>query len=54
MFAVHVIVEGEAVGRAVGDGGGGALGVHVEGGGQQPRFVSLQPRPGRLDVHVET
>lgn len=59
MFAVHVVVEGEAVGGAVGDGGGGGggrgrLGVHVEGGRQQPRFIALQPRPRRLDVHVET
>lgn len=51
MLAVHVVVEGEAVGGAA---GGGALGVHVEGGGQQPGLVSVLPRPRRLDVHVET
>lgn len=53
---IHVVVEGEAVGGVVGDGGGRgrALGVHVEDGRQQPGLVSVQPRPRRLDVHVET
>lgn len=51
MLAVHVVKEGEAIGGAV---GGGALGVHVESGGQQPGLVSVLPRPRRLDVHVET
>lgn len=51
MLAVHVVVEGEAVGGAV---GGGALGVHVEGGGQEAGLVPILPRPRRLDVHVET
>ena len=56
VLPVHVVVEGEAVSGVVGDGGGRgrALGVHVEGGRQQPGLVSVQPRPRRLDVHVET
>lgn len=51
VLAVHVVKEGEAIGGAV---GGGALGVHVESGGQQPGLVSVLPRPRRLNVHVET
>lgn len=53
VFAVHVVVEGEAVGGA-GAEGGGALGVCVEGGSQQTSFVSILPRPRRLNVHVVT
>ena len=53
MFAVHVVVEGEAVGGAVAQGGG-AQGVGVEGGTQETSFVSVLPRPGRLYIHVET
>ena len=54
VLAVHVVVEGEAVGgdgrhRAV-----GALGRHVESRGHQASLVPLQTRPRRLDVHVET
>ena len=57
VFPVHVVEEGEAVGGVVADGGGGrggALGVGVKGGRQQPSLISVQPRPWRLDVHVET
>lgn len=46
MLAIHVVVEGEAV--------GGAVGVHVEGGGQETGLVPVFAWPRRLDVHVET
>lgn len=46
VLAIHVVVEGEAV--------GGAVGVHVEGGGQETGLVPVLARPRRLDVHVET
>lgn len=56
VFSIHVVVEGEAVGGAVADWGRGekTLGVRVESWGQQTSLVALQPRPRRLDVHVET
>lgn len=41
-----MVVEGEAV--------GGAVGVHVEGGGQETGLVPVLARPRCLDVHVET
>lgn len=53
VFAVHVEEETEAVCRGVGDAIW-VLGHHVEEGTDQPRHLTLLPRPGRLDVHVET
>lgn len=52
MFAVHVVVEAEAVGGRVGDAVG-VFGRHVEEGAQQSRLVAFLARPRRLDVHVE-
>lgn len=52
VFAVHVVVEAEAVGGRVGDAIG-VLGRHVEEGAEQSRLVALLARPRRLDVHVE-
>lgn len=53
VFAVHVEEETEAVCWGVGDAIW-VLGHHVEEGTDQPRHLTLLPRPGRLDVHVET
>lgn len=52
VFAVHVVVEAEAVGGRVGDAVG-VLGRHVEEGAEQSRLVALLAGPRRLDVHVE-
>lgn len=46
MLAVHVVVEGEAV--------GGAVGVDVKGGRQETGLVPVLTGSRRLDVHVET
>lgn len=46
VLAVHVVVEGEAV--------GGAVGVDVKGGRQEAGLVPVLTGPRRLNVHVET
>ena len=54
VLAIHVVVEGEAVGGEGRHGAVGALGRHVERRGHQASLVPLQTRSGRLNVHVET
>lgn len=51
VLAVHVIVEGEAVGGVVVVV---VFGVHVEGGGQEAGLIAILPRSRCLDVHVIT
>lgn len=53
VFSVHVEEEAEAVCRGVGDAVR-VLRRHVEERTDQPCYLALLPRPGSLDVHVET
>lgn len=46
MFAVHMVVEGKAV--------GGAVGIDIKGGRQETGLVPFLAGSRRLDVHVET
>jgi len=53
VFAVHVVVEAEAVHGGAGDADG-VFGGHTKRGAQETSRVAVFTRSGRLDVHEET